>query len=163
MALLVRSDLEIVQGDVRTFQLLKWDAMPDARIPDGREASTTWYDEDEAEALRLSSKSHWDVPVRLPDGRVLHILASHPTPPAFDGAEQRNVRRNHDEIRLWRDYLNGASYIVDDTGVRGGLGADPRVRDRRRPECRSRRRGGTRGHQRPVGPPACPSDTGATG
>ena len=123
MALLVRSDLEIARDDIRTFQRLRWDAMPDARIPDGRDGSMTWYDQAEAEALRLSSKSHWDVPVRLPDGRVLHVLASHPTPPAFDGAEQRNVRRNHDEIRLWRDYLDDASYIVDDSGGQGGLEA----------------------------------------
>ena len=30
---------------------------------------------------------------------------SHPTPPAFDGPEDRNGRRNHDEIRFWSDYL----------------------------------------------------------
>jgi len=33
-------------------------------------------------------------------GQVIHILASHPTPPVFDGVEDRNGRRNHDEIRL---------------------------------------------------------------
>jgi hypothetical protein len=55
-------------------------------------------------------------------GRVLHVLASHPTPPAFDGPEDRNGRRNHDEIRLWSDYLSGAPYLVDDAGKRGGFG-----------------------------------------
>ena len=57
-------------------------------------------------------------------GKVtLHVLASHPTPPAFDGPEDRNGRRNHDEIRFWADYLtrNGGGYIRDDAGVRGGL------------------------------------------
>ena len=48
----------------------------------------------------------------------LHLLASHPTPPAFDGPEDRNGRRNHDEIRLWNDYLTpgAASYLRDDAG-----------------------------------------------
>ncbi|WP_306371589.1 endonuclease/exonuclease/phosphatase family protein, partial [Nocardiopsis sp. CC223A] len=50
--------------------------------------------------------------------------ASHPTPPAFDGPERRNVLRNHDEIRFWADYLTpGADgYIRDDAGGTGGLG-----------------------------------------
>lgn len=48
-------------------------------------------------------------------------LASHPTPVGFDGDEDRNGRRNHDEIRLWVDYVNGADYLVDDDGVPGGL------------------------------------------
>ena len=49
---------------------------------------------------------------------------SHPTPPVFDGPEDRNGTRNHDEIRFWADYISGgrrASYIYDDEGTRGGL------------------------------------------
>jgi hypothetical protein len=71
--------------------------------------------------LPLSSKSHWDVPVRV--GRLtVHVLASHPTPPAFDGPEDRNGLRNHDEIRLWSDYLSGrGAYLRDDQGGRGGF------------------------------------------
>jgi Endonuclease/Exonuclease/phosphatase family len=56
----------------------------------------------------------------------LHLLASHPTPPAFDGTEDRNGRRNFDEIRLWADYINNANYLVDDAGVSGGLDDDQR-------------------------------------
>jgi hypothetical protein len=55
------------------------------------------------------------------------VLASHPTPPVFDGPEDRNGRRNHDEIRFWADYLSDgeiAAYIYDDTGGRGGLAAE---------------------------------------
>jgi endonuclease/exonuclease/phosphatase family metal-dependent hydrolase len=51
----------------------------------------------------------------------VHVLASHPTPPGFDGAADRNGRRNHDEIRFWVDYLSGADYIVDDSSRAGGL------------------------------------------
>ena len=80
---------------------------------------------EEVALLRLSSKSHWDVPVRI-DDTVVRILASHPTPPVFDGPEDANGRRNHDEIRFWADYLTGgpaAGYIRDDRGRAGGLPA----------------------------------------
>ncbi len=70
----------------------------------------------------MSSKSHWDIPIRVNE-QVLHFLVSHPTPPVFDGPEDRNGLRNHDEIRLWADYLqpSKAGYIYDDQGRRGGL------------------------------------------
>jgi endonuclease/exonuclease/phosphatase family metal-dependent hydrolase len=118
MALLSR--FPIVESDVRTFRLLPWQDMPGHRMPEG------FLDAEAAAAMRLSSKSHWDVPVALPDGRILHILASHPTPPVFDGPEDRNGRRNHDEIRFWADYLSAeqSHWIVDDQGRRGGLDPD---------------------------------------
>ncbi|MFO1457708.1 MAG: endonuclease/exonuclease/phosphatase family protein [Steroidobacteraceae bacterium] len=102
---------------VRSFQHLRWAAMPEAALPPG------WYDAAALAIQPLSSKSHWDLPVQLPGGRVLHILASHPTPPVFDGPEDRNGRRNHDEIRFWADYLRPerSDWIVDDAGWRGGL------------------------------------------
>jgi hypothetical protein len=73
----------------------------------------------------LSSKSHWDLPLQIGAGQTLHFLVSHPTPPSFDGPEDRNGRRNHDEIRLWADYLTPAraGYLRDDRGRRGGLPA----------------------------------------
>ena len=37
--------------------------------------------------------------------REVHFLVSHPTPPVFDGAEDRNGTRNFDEIRFWADYV----------------------------------------------------------
>ena len=121
MALLVREDFEILEDEARTFQLFPWSAMPEALAPIDPETGETWYSEEEWAQFRLSSKSHWDVPVRLPNGAVVHFLVSHPTPPAFDGEEQRNQKRNHDEIRFWADYLSGADYIVDDRGQSGGL------------------------------------------
>ncbi|MBX2822757.1 MAG: endonuclease/exonuclease/phosphatase family protein, partial [Rhodothermaceae bacterium] len=121
MALYVRDGLTILHDSVRTFRLLPWKAMPDALLPMQPGTNDLWYEGPVGEAFRLSSKSHWDVPVRLPDGQVIHFLASHPTPPAFDGEEGRNKRRNHDEIRFWADYLDNAPYVVDDNGQRGGL------------------------------------------
>jgi endonuclease/exonuclease/phosphatase family metal-dependent hydrolase len=130
MTLLVREGIEILEEDVRTFQTFLWKDMPGAMLPPGVTADgdvdpdATWYSEEELEVFRLSSKSHWDVPVRLPDGRVLHLLCSHPTPPVFDGPDDRNGRRNHDEIRLWGEYIDSAGWIVDDAGERGGLAPD---------------------------------------
>jgi 3-phytase len=55
--------------------------------------------------------------------RTVHFLVSHPTPPVFDGPEDRNGRRTFDEIRFWADYITpaGSNYIYDDEGRRGGL------------------------------------------
>ncbi|MCG3125182.1 MAG: hypothetical protein GIKADHBN_03717 [Phycisphaerales bacterium] len=120
MALLVDRRLAIVDEEVRTFRLMPWDFIPGALLPvtaDGK----PWYEPVEQADVRLSSKSHWDVPVKLPNGAVIHFLCSHPTPPVFDGPEDRNGRRNHDEIRFWADYIENSSYIVDDTNTPGGL------------------------------------------
>lgn len=114
---------------VRTFQLLKWHTLPDARRPRDPETGTWFWPDAVWQQLRLSSKSHWDVPVDTPAGR-LHVLASHPTPPAFDGPEMRNVARNADELALWRHYLDNApasaGWLCDDQGRCGGLADDAR-------------------------------------
>ena len=60
----------------------------------------------------------------LVDGKTVHFLVSHPTPPVFDGPEDRNGTRNFDEIRFWADYITpgtSARYIYDDEGHSGGL------------------------------------------
>ncbi|MGK3950840.1 endonuclease/exonuclease/phosphatase family protein [Microbacterium sp. I2] len=122
--MVVLSKHPIVTDDVRTFQRFLWKDMPGALLPDdpATAAPADWYSPDELAVMRLSSKSHWDIPVQV--GRqTVHLLASHPTPPTFDGAEDRNGRRNHDEIRFWADYVTPGQgrYIYDDAGVWGGL------------------------------------------
>lgn len=89
---------------VRTFQTFLWKDMPSAMLPTKADGSP-WYSDEELAVLRLSSKSHWDVALKIGNTTV-HVLASHPTPPAFDGPEDRNGKRNHDEIRLWKDYID---------------------------------------------------------
>ena len=104
-------------ADIRTFQNFLWQDMPDALLPDDPNTAepADWYAAEEKAVLRLSSKSHWDVPINV-NGHVIHVLASHPTPPVFDGAEDRNGTRNHDEIRFWADYITPeqSAYIYDD-------------------------------------------------
>lgn len=114
-AMAVFSKFPIDPEAVRTFEEILWKDMPENLIPPG------FYSEAEQEVFRISSKSHWDVPIQV-HGTTVHFLVSHPTPPVFDGAEDRNGRRNHDEIRLWADYLTqgAAGYLG------GGLGAGKR-------------------------------------
>ncbi|KAF1717420.1 endonuclease [Pseudoxanthomonas yeongjuensis] len=125
--MLVLSKYPIDASQVRTFQLLRWSAMPGALRPTDPASGGFFYPDAIWRQLRLSSKSHWDVPVKTPSG-VVHFLVSHPTPPVFDGPEDRNGKRNHDEIRLWSEYLSpsGKDWLCDDQGRCGGLAADVR-------------------------------------
>ncbi|MEO1094033.1 MAG: phytase [Cyanobacteria bacterium J06638_28] len=122
------SKYPIVEEEIRTFQEFLWQDMPDALLPtdpndaDGNGDTDNWYTAEELDVVRLSSKNHVDLPINV-NGEIIHVLASHPTPPVFDGPEDRNGTRNHDEIRFWSDYINGESYIYDDNGGTGGLAA----------------------------------------
>ena len=118
----VLSKYEIAVEEVRTFRTFRWKDMPGARLPANPDG-TPFYSEEALESLRLSSKSHWDVPVRV-GGTVVHFLVCHPTPPVFDGPEDRNGARNADEVRFWSDYIAGAEYVYDDAGLKGGLAND---------------------------------------
>jgi hypothetical protein len=117
--MLVLSKYEIV--DVRTFQNFLWKDMPGALLPTNPDGSS-FYSDEALDIFRLSSKSHWDVTIDV-GARGLHFLVSHPTPPVFDGPEDRNGTRNFDEIRFWADYISPSTsgYIYDDDGVYGGL------------------------------------------
>jgi Endonuclease/Exonuclease/phosphatase family len=122
--MLVLSRYPIDERAARTFQTFRWADMPGAMLPDdpATPAPHDWYSPEVLDVLRLSSKSHWDVPIKV--GRsTVHFLVSHPTPPTFDGPEDRNGTRNHDEIRFWADYVTPGKgrYLYDDNGHRGGL------------------------------------------
>lgn len=120
MVLLSRYPIE--EHYVRTFQHFLWKDMPNAIVPIDPLTNQPWNNNEEWNSLRLSSKSHWDIPVKVAD-KIVHILASHPTPPVFDGKEDRNGAKNHDEIRFWHDYItpNLGNYIYDDLGSIGGI------------------------------------------
>lgn len=122
-AFAILSKYPLVTEEAKTFQNFLWKDMPDALLPN-KSNGESYYSEEALEVFRLSSKNHIDMPVRLPDGRTIHALLSHPTPPVFDGSEDRNGKRNHDEIRLWADYIDNAAYLQDDGGSTGGLTGD---------------------------------------
>ncbi|PST88909.1 endonuclease/exonuclease/phosphatase family protein [Photobacterium jeanii] len=110
--ILSRYPLEI--DGARTWQQFLWRDMPNNKMP------VDYYSEQAQQVLRLSSKNHLVLPVNI-NGKHLHLLCCHPTPPVFDGAEKRNARRNHDELRLVTDIINNADYLMDDAQQQGGL------------------------------------------
>jgi hypothetical protein len=126
----VYSMYPIDPSGIRTFQKFLWKDMPGALLPDNpaTAAPADWYSPAVLNVFRLSSKSHWDLPILI-GGKVVHFLASHPTPPVFDdppfypAGVDFNGRRNFDEIRFWADYITPArsGYIYDDAGRAGGL------------------------------------------
>ena len=120
MVLLSRYPIDT--ANIRTFQHFKWKDMPGALRPIAPSTGQSFYSDEIWAQYPLSSKSHWDVPVDV-NGEMIHVLASHPTPPVFDGPEDRNGTKNHDEVRFWHDYITPtlADYIVDDKGINGGL------------------------------------------
>ncbi len=117
MAILSQHPLDTAA--IRSFRMYRWKDLPDNNIPPG------WYSDEILEQFRLSSKSHWDVPVII-EGDTLHLLASHPTPSGFDGDEDRNGRRNYDEVGFWKHYIDNNEAIRDDRGVVGGIDAQSR-------------------------------------
>ncbi|MCE0506400.1 endonuclease/exonuclease/phosphatase family protein [Roseivivax sp. GX 12232] len=95
MALLSR----LPPGPARDLSGLLWEDLP----------GTLMTPEDPGAGVqRLSSTGHWVVPLALPGGGTLTLLGFHATPPVFDGPEDRNGRRNHDELALWLRLLEGA-------------------------------------------------------
>lgn len=123
-AMVVMSRYPIEVDAIRTFQKFLWQDMPSAKIPNEVDSPASWYTPKTLEHFRLSSKNHIDVPILI-DGRRVHLLASHPTPPGFDGPEDRNGLRNEAEIQFWVDYIHPErNYHVDDSGKSGGLAPD---------------------------------------
>lgn len=95
MALLSR--LPIGAG-LRDFSGFLWADLPGNLMPDTDPAR---------DIQRLHSTGAYEVPVMLPGGQTLRLLAFHASPPVFDGPEDRNGRRNHDEAAFWLRLLAG--------------------------------------------------------
>lgn len=98
MAILSR--LPIESEAARDFSGFLWADLPGALLPPD-------MGEQARRLQRLSTTGHWEVPLILPSGGRLRLLAWHATPPVFDGPEDRNGRRNHDEAAFWLRLLDG--------------------------------------------------------
>lgn len=96
----------MLTGAMRDFTQILWSELPGAIPP--VEDGVPFPDAARFAQQRLSSTVHWDLPLRLPGGESLNLLIWKATPPVFDGPEDRNGRRNHDEAALWLRYLDGA-------------------------------------------------------
>ncbi len=84
---------------------LRWVDLPSAILP--KALGAPFPSAKALKAQRLSSVGHWVLPVELPDSKSLTLMTFHATPPVFDGPEDRNGRRNHDEILFWLRFLDG--------------------------------------------------------
>lgn len=103
MAILSRYPIRA--DEARDFTRMLWRDLPGAQLT--LEDGTPLMSEDLASVQRLSYVGHWVVPVEVNDIRMT-LLAFHASPPVFDGPEDRNGRRNRDELRFWQMYLDGA-------------------------------------------------------
>ncbi len=102
----VLSRLPIEASNAIDFSTFLWRDLPNAMLP--LQDGAPFLSPKAAEVQRLSSVAHWQVPIQLPGGARLDLLAFHATTPVFDGPEDRNGRRNHDEILFWPLLLEGA-------------------------------------------------------
>nr|WP_241434481.1 endonuclease/exonuclease/phosphatase family protein [Sulfitobacter noctilucae] len=102
MALLSR--YPILTDDIQDYSTLLWRDLPDALLPE--QNGSGFPSEAALDIQRLSSKGHWVVPVMHPEMGRITLLTYHATPPVFDGPEDRNGKRNHDETAFWAHYLN---------------------------------------------------------
>ncbi|WP_426034339.1 endonuclease/exonuclease/phosphatase family protein [Cypionkella sp. TWP1-2-1b2] len=94
MAILSR--LPIDAENIRDFSSFLWADLPGTLMPP-----------DTPPSQFLSTTGAYEVPITLPDGKTLRLLAYYASPPIFDGAEDRNGRRNHDESAFWLHLLAG--------------------------------------------------------
>lgn len=85
----------ILYDEIRSFNDFIWSDLPDHK------ASRL---SQELQRLPLSTSSHASIPIQTPLGRVT-LLVSASTAPVFDGPEDRNGRRNIDELHLWRHLI----------------------------------------------------------
>jgi hypothetical protein len=98
----VLSRLPIRDDGVRDFSAFLWRDLPGALLPGPPVTAAALA------VQRLSTSGHWEVPLALAGGGSLRLLAWHATPPVFDGPEDRNGRRNHDEAAFWLRLIEGA-------------------------------------------------------
>ena len=103
MALLSRHP--IVMADVQDFSALLWRDLPGNLYP--MTTAGPWGREAAHAAQRLPSHGAWIVPIDHPSLGRIQIGTFHATPPVFDGPEDRNGRRNHDEVIFWQHILEG--------------------------------------------------------
>lgn len=101
----------------RDLSTLLWRDVPDTAMA---------ADDPAPDLQRLSTSAHWALSVRTRDG-PLTLLTLAATPPVFDGPEDRNGRRNRDEVLLWAHVLDGRLGAVPEGPVvlLGNFNLDP--------------------------------------
>ncbi|MCY4335668.1 MAG: endonuclease/exonuclease/phosphatase family protein [Litoreibacter sp.] len=113
MALLSRFP---IRGEfAQDFSATIWADVENPNLPED------YFTEDELRILKLHDIGAWQVSVALPSGDV-EVLMVQTGPPVFDGPEDRNGRRNSDQIAFWHQAIarqKGRFVLL------GGLNNDP--------------------------------------
>ncbi|WP_432448226.1 endonuclease/exonuclease/phosphatase family protein [Aliiroseovarius marinus] len=129
----------IPMGQIRDFSQMLWKDLPGNSLPGPDDLPLPAPDA--ATMLRLSSVAHWDIELTPPGAPAFHLLTFHANTPVFDGPEDRNGRRNHDEITFWARYLDGelAGHPAPSTPVviAGNANLDPEDGDGRKQAIRA--------------------------
>ncbi|SDX86213.1 endonuclease/exonuclease/phosphatase family protein [Citreimonas salinaria] len=92
-----------------------WKDVPDSAIG---------ADDPAPDIQRLASTAFWAIAVDAPTG-ALTLLTVGATPPVFDGPEDRNGRRNRDEVLFWTHILTGPEAPSGPVALIGNLNLDP--------------------------------------
>lgn len=131
IALLSRHPID--HTGLRDFTDLLWADLPDALLPETETNAGPFPSAAALAIQRLSSTGHWAVPIQLPSGATLTVMTYQAGPPVFDGPEDRNGKRNHDETRLWSLFLDGAfgGAPTRPFVIAGGANLDPQDGDGR--------------------------------
>lgn len=119
--MVVLSRHPIDQTWIRDYRQKLWKDKTNSGVP------TNYYSPTAIDHLRLSSKTHMQVPIQIA-GKQYRLWISHPTPPVFDGPEDRNGRRNYDEIGYWNEVIQGDSIVI----VPGSHNATRRLTEERK-------------------------------
>lgn len=101
----ILSKRPIVTGAARDFSGFLWRDLSGADL--GPPGGAPVLPEAVLAVQRLASVGFWAVPVAAGSGEVITLLAYSATPPVFDGPDDRNGRRNHDETAFWLRFLDG--------------------------------------------------------
>ncbi len=122
MAILSRYPIQLAK--VQDFSSLLWKDIPGTLQPET--GKTQGHSSKALDIQRLSYVAHWVVPIKV-QSKTLTLLAFHASPPVFDGPEDRNGRRNHDELRFWQLYMGGHFGTPPDKNfiVTGDANLDP--------------------------------------
>lgn len=114
--------LSQAQGEIKAvvdLQSAVWKKFPKSSFPED------YYPVEAQKTLRLSSKNHVLLQLAVKD-TAFSVFISHPTPPVFDGPEDRNGKRNFDEISAIAMICNrSVDQFHRPIVVLGDLNADP--------------------------------------
>ena len=131
--LAVLSRWPIAAEEVLDFTPMLWRDLPGALLP--------WPGQPDglADVLRLSATAHWLLPIDTAENGRLWLGTFAATSPVFDGPEDRNGRRNHDELRFWDLLLDGALELPPPAGlvIAGHANLDPDRGEGRREAIRA--------------------------